>query len=156
MKGKPMFVDNGYKYMVGNRFERVKIALTNEDYGYAAEILQRIKINKNQFVELCHIAVERRKTSTLEFLLDTYSVFWSQELFNNLSQYVVSEHAFEFIPFISNYIDRVNEYNDKINKWNEHVIEKKRQKEELLKLPVKKSFKSKISDLFRSIIKHKK
>ena len=74
MKGNPMFVDNGYKYMVGNRFERVKIALTNEDYGYASEILQHMKINRSQYVELCHIAIERRKTSILEFLLDSYQI----------------------------------------------------------------------------------
>ena len=131
MKGNPMFVDNGYKYMVGNRFERVKIALTNEDYGYASEILQHMKINRSQYVELCHIAIERRKTSILEFLLDSYSAFWNQDLFNDLSQFVVSEHAFEFIPFISKYIDRVNTYNDSINKWNEHVMEKQKMKTSL-------------------------
>lgn len=148
MKGKPMFVDNGYKYMVGNRFERIKIALTNEDYGYAADLLQRIKINRSQYVELCHIAIERRKTSTLEFLLDSYSVFWNQDLFNELSQYVVSEHAFEFIPFISKYIDRVNEYNDNINKWNEYVIDKQKQKELLEKQKTEKPV-----NIFQKILK---
>ena len=119
-----MVKDTGYKAITGDKFQQIKIALYNGDYGYAANILSKIKLNRKQFTILCHECIEARKVSALKILLEAYSVFWNQELFDDLAKFMVDCKAFEMLSFLDTYIDRVNEYNQKINEWNEYVEKK--------------------------------
>ena len=138
-----MVKDTGYKAIVSDKIQQVRIALYNGDYGYAASILSNIKLTRKQFVLLCHECIEIRKTSALKILLEAYSIFWSQELFEDLAKFIVEMKSFEMISFLNNYIDRVNEYNRNINRWNEYVEEKNKnvnEKKSLFNKIIKKIF----------------
>lgn len=126
---KDMVKDTGYKVVSDNKIQQVKMALYEGDYGYMANILSHIKLNRKQFFLLCKECIEIRKISALKILLEAYSIFWSQELFDELVKYTVEEKYYEILSFLDGYIDRANEYNRKVNEWNDYVKKKQENRE---------------------------
>lgn len=117
MEKQKMIKTKIYELLPMNEKTKILYALAEEDYSFMAKHLKNFKINENIFIEMCDVAISNNSINSLKILLDLYTPFHTQEVFDKLTEIISNKKAYNFSTFISQYIDdintgRTNENND--------------------------------------------